>query len=53
MEELLEGSVLAITRLCILLWRSPKPMESGVKMVDGQPLALVDSVADSTRAAIK
>ena len=53
LEELLEGSVLTLTRLCILLGRAPQPMKSGAKVIDGHPLALVDGVADSTRAAIK
>ena len=53
MEELSKGSVLALTRLGILLGLTTEPMQSGVQVLDGCTLALVDWIPDNTGATIK
>ena len=53
MEELSKGSVLALTRLSILLGLTTETMQSGVHVLHGCPLALVDRVTDNTGATIE
>ena len=52
LEELVEGSVLTLTRLSMLHWLSAKPMKSGAHILYGHPLALVNGITDNAGAAI-